>query len=78
MTGADLRCDCGAGAVDVAPDMELFPGEMANSALAWHCANGCHNISGHRPGHEGFQQERYVRLTTVVPGFSVTMKLPEN
>lgn len=56
MKGSDLRCDCGAGARDVALDMELV---LMNSAVSWHCTNGHLMISGSRPGHDGFQQERF-------------------
>lgn len=56
MKGSDLKCDCGAGARDVALDMELV---LMNSAVSWHCTNGHLMISGSRPGHDGFQQERF-------------------
>ncbi len=66
MKGADLECECGAGAIDVAPDLTL--NEMG--AVSWHCANGHLNISGARPGHVGFQQ---LRLETTVPGYNATI-----
>ncbi len=53
--GADLRCDCGAGAVDVAPTLLLRP----NASYQWHCSNGHTLISGCRPGFHGFQQMRF-------------------
>jgi hypothetical protein len=55
MKGEDLECECGAGAIDVAPDLTL--NEMG--AVSWHCSNGHLNISGTRPGRQGFQQARF-------------------
>lgn len=55
LTGADLRCFCGGYARDVAGNIELAPA----TSYSWHCINGHHNISGHRPGYIGFQQEYY-------------------
>ncbi len=55
MTGADLRCECGAGAIDMAPDFPLRDGW----SYQWHCANGHLHISGARPGFDGFQQMRF-------------------
>ncbi len=59
MKGSDLKCSCGCGARDVQLDMELFQGERRNAAISWHCTNGHLNISGDRPGYDGFQQMRF-------------------
>lgn len=62
--GKDLKCECGAGAKDVAPDVEIEPG----SAVEWHCANGHLLISGYRPERQGSEaqewaQQRYDEVT---------------
>lgn len=53
--GEDLECECGAGAIDVAPELTL----AEVGSVSWHCANGHLNISGARPGLVGFQQMRF-------------------
>jgi hypothetical protein len=62
--GEDLECECGGGAIDVAPELTL--NEMG--AVSWHCANGHLNISGHRPGHTGFQQMNFGAAPARVDG----------
>ena len=54
MRGGDLRCECGAGLVDVA-DVEI-PDRMA---LMWHCANGHELITGWRPISGTHEQMRF-------------------
>lgn len=56
MKGSDLRCECGTGAIDVAPNVEIR-GDMA---VSWRCVNRHINITGARPGYEGIQQARYL------------------
>lgn len=52
MTGADLRCTCGAQASDVAHELDL---NFERAAVAWVCFNGHQNVSGYRTGHfDGF------------------------
>lgn len=55
MMGKDLKCDCGAGAVDVAPDYDLSHVE----AVEWHCANGHLLITGYRQLTEKHEQMRF-------------------
>lgn len=55
MTGADLKCDCGARARDVAPDYEIGWRE----AVQWHCENGHLLITGWRDLTEKHEQMRF-------------------
>lgn len=59
MKGSDLKCECGAGAVDVAPDYEFNAGPFKSMSHSWHCSNGHLNITGMRPGFVGIQQQRF-------------------
>lgn len=70
MKGADLKCECGSGAVDVAPTLTLERG-----AVSWHCENGHLNISGDRPGYIGFQQQNFgAALAVLPPDYSLPSK----
>lgn len=55
MKGAQLRCECGAPALDVAPDYEI----SRRTAVAWLCTSGHANITGWRPASKQIEQRRY-------------------
>lgn len=52
MLGRDLKCLCGAGPADVAPDLDLdkmFAGEFemlgSRGSVFWHCEKGHRNAT---------------------------------
>lgn len=59
MKGSDLRCDCGAGAADMAPDIELGVGALPGWGVQWTCTNGHQQISGVRDTEVGFESMRF-------------------
>ena len=64
MKGRDLRCDCGAGAKDVAPDLEF---DEDDAAIQWTCQNSHLLISGWRDGFGKPQQMRFTTPQTPPP-----------
>lgn len=55
MRGADLKCDCGQGARDIAPDYELEP----MTSYEWTCLAGHLHISGWRELTGRWEQMRF-------------------